>query len=712
MQRHSRFLLSLFSIACLTSLGATAAAEQAPTDLRALYHSLEAPRLDAMTAAPDHLDLGRTTLRPAAGTKVYRMVVDGRPCGVLFDGDVSWSHRVDDPVTLPVARRLVEKVSHLAMTQGKATPGTNSAGALLLSEKLHGAAVWSWEVAAGIPGFAPMAPRELPGWATERLARRFAGNPAHDMVVADQNADPHYAWALLHGERDDYVLDWDARSTLALESLGVAQPVDSRSAFHGRWSAVELAAQPTSGDWWSRRRPFDLVATSADLELAELAGERARVRAKVKLRLERAGMRVLSLRLDNEFASLSETLRTIEQLEVKLDGQPAVYVHDRGRLLVALPQPSSAGATVELAVEYTAAMLERPKGDVVWYVAGDDWYPQPAEPGGTTAATYHVTLETPKPLVPLAPGKTVSRVESDQSTRLATELAGPMSHLYLAAGKYETTSTTEGGVRVDVSTYGLHDPAEMERVSHVVTAVRGCLADLLAEPYPFKELRVLEVKEWGFGIAPAGFIFITQEAFVSKARVAAVPGPGRRQFEKTMMANVDARLAHETAHAWYPHVEKIRDAEDFWLSESFAEYLSTVCLSLSLGEGKARENAWNYQLGEWKQRTGALGANSSLFLATHLFGQGEAGATDYFRLVYGKGPIVLQALREELIRQAGNRADGERLFFTWIRQVLREHRYQVAHTGDLVAPLDRLTGKSWRPWFEKYVYGTETPRVE
>src|SRR5262249_55065492 len=148
----------------------------------------------------------------------------------------------------------------------------------------------------------------------------------------------------------------------------------------------------------------------------------------------------------------------------------------------------------------------------------DDWYPHPAEPGGTTAAKFHTTIETPKPLVPFAPGTTVSRVETDQSTRLATDLGGPMSYLFLAAGKYATTSMTAAGLRLSVSTYGLHAPAEMERVSHVVTAVRGCLADLLAEPYPFAELRVLEVNEWGFGVAPPGFIFTTQEAFVSKAR--------------------------------------------------------------------------------------------------------------------------------------------------------------------------------------------------
>ena len=703
MHRLGRLRLALVGIAWMAGLVGPAVGEQGPTDLRALYRSLEAPRLDAVAPAPDHLDLGRSTLRPAAGTKVYRMVADGRPCGLLFDGEVGWTHRVEDPVTKPVARRLVAKVSRLAMSDGKE---------LVLSEELRGAAIWSWEVAAGISGFEPMTPRELPGWAAERLARRYAGNPAHDMVVADQNADPRYAWALLHGARADYVLDWDGRATAGLESLGVIEPVDARSAFRGRWADVALATQPVTGDWWSRRRPFDLVATAVDLELTELAGGRARVRAKVRLRLDRAGMRVLSLELQKELASMSQTLRAIELHEVKLDGQPAVFVHDRQRLLVALPRPASVGATVELAVDYTAEMLDRPKGDVIWFVTSGDWYPHPAAPGGTTAASFHTTVETPKPLVPFAPGRIVSQVETERSTRLVTDLAGPMSDPFIAAGKYATASATEAGLRLNVSTYGLHDPAEMKRVANVVKAVRGCLADLLAEPYPFAELRVLEVNEWGFGVAPPGFIFITKEAFLSKARVAATPGPLSREFARTMMANVDARLAHETAHAWFPHVAKIRDPEDYWISESFSEYLSTVCLALVLGEGKARDVAWRYQLGQWKVFSEALGADSSLFLAAHLLGQGEAGFTDYFQLVYGKGPIVLHALREELVRQAGNRPDGERQFFAWIRQIVAEHRYAVVHTGDLVAPLDRLTGKSWRPWFEKYVYGTATPRVD
>jgi hypothetical protein len=32
-------------------------------------------------------------------------------------------------------------------------------------------------------------------------------------------------------------------------------------------------------------------------------------------------------------------------------------------------------------------------------------------------------------------------------------------------------------------------------------------------------------------------------------------------------------------------------------------------------------------------------------------------------------------------------------------------------TRDLVADLDKLTGGDWQPWFERYVYGTEIPKL-
>jgi hypothetical protein len=78
------------------------------------------------------------------------------------------------------------------------------------------------------------------------------------------------------------------------------------------------------------------------------------------------------------------------------------------------------------------------------------------------------------------------------------------------------------------------------------------------------------------------------------------------------------------------------------------------------------------------------------------------------RLLYAKGPLVLHALRLELQREAG-KEEGERQFWIALRSYLKSFPFTWAGTTHLVAILEKVTGKPWQPWFERYVYGTEMP---
>jgi hypothetical protein len=65
----------------------------------------------------------------------------------------------------------------------------------------------------------------------------------------------------------------------------------------------------------------------------------------------------------------------------------------------------------------------------------------------------------------------------------------------------------------------------------------------------------------------------------------------------------------------------------------------------------------------------------------------------------------------ELQRQKGSVAEGDRAGTELLRGFLKRHRYGHTSTRDLVQELNGLTGGNWQPWFEKYVYGTEIPRL-
>ncbi|HXU33107.1 MAG TPA: M1 family aminopeptidase [Thermoanaerobaculia bacterium] len=706
-------VVATFVVTLLTSASVEAQPPQsessppAPSEIAALYHAIESPRLDASMPAPARIMIGRAEIRPAEGSKIWRMVANGRPCGVVLDGPASWSYRVEDRFSQSIARKNSRRLRLEAKDEG---------GALVLGGNLRGLAIWSWSLAAELDpeakAWEPVGLRDLPEWAVDRLVHRLSANPSRDLLMSDANGDPKYAWTLLHGERADYVLDWDARANVRAESLSRAETEGIASSYRGRWSDVEIATQPIGRTWWDASAALEWVSVATDLDVREEPGERARVVSRVRLEARAPGLKVLALALLTDTANGAGTLRPATLERVSVGGQKANYVADRNHLLIALPAAAAQGQTVEIETVWTGELLARPGGDNYWRVGGIPWYPWPTGAGSALASSFHITLEVKKPFLPFAPGRTLERTETAQTNRVVTELAGPMSVAYIGAGKYATATANEGDFRIGISTYGSRLPGELEHAGQVVLGAKKCLTDLLASAYPFSELHLLEVNEWGWGQAPPGMIFITKEAFLSKARVRAMPS--RQDLARAMLADVDGRLTHEVAHGWFPHVAQISESEEEWLSESFAEYVSSVCSSLLATGPSEREAAWRSQLGEWKNLTRSLSSDAaaSVFLANRMpVSSGDDFATRR-SLLYGKGPLVLHALRQELERQAGNVPDGDRLFFTWLRRILADRRFQITRTRDIVAILDELTAKPWRPWFEKYVFGSEVPAVE
>jgi hypothetical protein len=120
---------------------------------------------------------------------------------------------------------------------------------------------------------------------------------------------------------------------------------------------------------------------------------------------------------------------------------------------------------------------------------------------------------------------------------------------------------------VHVSTYASARKDDALRVARIVHGVRGCLANWLGVPYPFQDLQVVEINQWGWGQAPPGIIFVTREAFLTRARA------GTLDEESTFYAQqvsrgINERVAHEVAHGWFPHVAKVDRGEENGLSES------------------------------------------------------------------------------------------------------------------------------------------------
>jgi hypothetical protein len=701
--------LDLFCLAFLVPLliaaGASAAEiSQGTGDLKPAADAIDRPAVGAVVAWSAPLDVGRARITPGAGAAAHVLLAEGKPVGLLLDGQATVVYRVEDRFSIPVATHDLRRASGVTVTPG--------AGALTVTIPVTGAAVWGWELreTAGAP--ATPSGAQLPAWLVRILDGRLTSNPAVDLMVTAANGDSGYRWAVFHGSSDDFVLDVDPRPSVREEQLGRWMDVSREAGpYSGRLFTEEMAAQPIGRAWWDSQA-VEFLTTDTDLAARNDQGEHLSLTSRTRVEVARDGLRLFAFGLTDEILDPHSKLRTYRIDHLTVDGQPARYLHQFDTLVVEAPRALRKGEAFQLEVVVAGDVLIRPEGDNFWRLGNWAWYPGPIA-GGHEWSAFRVTADVAPPFVPFAPGKVLERTSSPTANHVATRLEGPMEHAFLLAGKYTSQTVSAKDARVEVSSYAMPKKAEAERLGDIVLAVRSCLEKWTGVAYPFPDLQVIEVNQWGWGQAPPGMIFITQEAFMTPARARlGTDDDDRPQVgeAEVFTRGINERIAHEVAHGWFPHVAKAVSGEENWLSESLAEYTSTYCLQQSMGDKRQGRFFFDRQLATWKSWSSAAEDGSSIYLAQHLSST-EKDSDSWHYLLYGRGPLVLHAIRQELVRAKGEK-EGEAMFLAWIRSYVKSFTYKPAATRHLIGILNQISGRDWQPFFERYVYGPESPKVD
>ncbi len=665
--------------------------------------ALDAPARGAAIALVAPLAVGHGEIVPAAGARVYPLIAAGAVCGLLVDGPARLRYRVDDRISVPVAERNLRRASSLEVERSKTE--------LEVSEELSGAVVWGWgmmaegQEAAAVaiaPGSSgkkvPAAAGDgLPRWAVEVLADRHFAPPSHDLVAEHANGGAGVRYAMLHGAHADLLLEVDpAAGEENLYLLRRAREVGST--FHEGVGPVTLASQPIGRSWWVHL-PSSMLAEHETLRVENPGGDLLRLTSRARLRSRRPGVGLWQAQLVDRLWDGRGRPRRVTVTSVRVDGKPAEFLHQDDELLVAFARPLAAGATTEVEVAYEGDLAVRPAGDSYWVLGTWPWYPR-QELGGELA-TMEIEVDVPEALTPFASGAQVSRTVEGGRRRLTTRLDVPLQFAVVAAGRYSIVEESRDGVTCRVATYALLNEQAARKLIAKFFSARRMLEGMLGEPYPFHDVSIVELSDWGFGQAPPGVIFFTREFFTA-------PMDSRRRL---FFNNRDARFLHEVAHGWWGHVVKMSSGEESWLSEGFADYTAALALwQLKGGEGGG-DYTFDEIVKDWARTANELAPGASLYLSQRLAFSDERNGDDFFRLRYAKGPLVIHALRLELQRQKGSVAEGDRYFLAFLRAFLQRDRYGWGTTRDLVATLDELTGGPWQPWFDRYVYGTEIPQL-
>ncbi|WP_315503261.1 aminopeptidase N [Actinomyces radicidentis] len=153
-------------------------------------------------------------------------------------------------------------------------------------------------------------------------------------------------------------------------------------------------------------------------------------------------------------------------------------------------------------------------------------------------------------------------------------------------------------------------------------------------------------------------------------------------------ARVERRVVtilHELAHMWFGDMVTMKWWNDLWLNESFAEYTST----LATAETSRFTDAWTtFQTLEknWAYNQDQLSSTHPIAADINDLHDVEV---NFDGITYAKGASVLTALVAYV---------GRENFFTGIASYLAAHAYANATLADLLAELEKASGRDLSAW--------------
>jgi hypothetical protein len=532
-------------------------------------------------------------------------------------------------------------------------------------------------------GATPAFTQHLERFGNDRILRYIQRMP---QAMVDPPASP-VVMAEIVAHKDDlaYVLDPQSGGD---EELYVMERVkDALSYVKGRRYGHLISQQPV-GRQRLDPRPVRFMLTAVDLSLINPEGMTANLEVTETYRAT-APVRVLDLELWSRIFVTKGVRGTVVEApyvlkSVSIPGGPAPAIAQVGdQLLVELPKPLAPGESVTLSFVIGGDILYRPGGDNYWELGIGGWLPVPNR-FDLMAATYHGVVKVAKPFIPFSCGQTVRRWQEGGLECAEFREEQPIEGIVILAGKYTTLSDERNGVTVRVSAYAITKPKGAKKLLDLAFTFLEFYRPYLGD-YPFKELNIVEINEYGWGQAPPGVVFITKDAF----------NPMMEEESRMFSEGINARLAHEVAHAWWGHVAKLSWPEDQWLSESVAQYYAAYAMQQLGGE------SWFTQAkSEWKTWSAHLKDQGSVYGANYL--SGDDGADQRTGLLYGKGPLVLHALRQEL---------GDQVFFTILKSYLRSFAFKPATTQNFIGLTNFVSKKDHTDWFNRYLFGTEWPKI-
>lgn len=290
------------------------------------------------------------------------------------------------------------------------------------------------------------------------------------------------------------------------------------------------------------------------------------------------------------------------------------------------------------------------------------------------AAFFLVKIIAPRELTVVTTGTKISQNEEAQSQRLVVA-SGPARDFYLAASStYEEVSQTFG--EVTIHSYARSGDDEGARTALEVASRSIDIFNERYAPYPYTELDIVSTPTLALGIEYPGMIALTSRIYDLNAEYNG--NPTRVYMEST--------VAHEVAHQWFYNLVGDDQLDDPWLDESFAQFATLQYYSDEYGT----EGAQGFQdslEGRWN---GATDVNIPIGLPVAAY-----SGRDYGAIVYGRGPLFLVALKEQM---------GKDIFDQFMKDYTAQLSWHIATPEFMQSFAEEHCSCDLDPIFNEWVY--------
>ena len=374
-------------------------------------------------------------------------------------------------------------------------------------------------------------------------------------------------------------------------------------------------------------------------------------------------------------------------------------LRDRGsRLLAHLPAALEPGQSVEFVIEYDLFLPVTDEGEYggFGYVGGvlslaycypmipafAGWnHPLPVPYGDfifNEVSFYLVQVSMPHELILAAPGIELGARQAD-GRREVIYAMGPSRDLYQALSEEFVIETERIGQTEVRSFAGKDAGAASQRVLSTAVAALRSFGDRFGA-YPYTTLTLVSVPFAAFGLEFPGIIINARRLYDLSQSYGGVPSP----------VLLESTTAHEVAHQWFYSSVGNDQLLEPWLDEALTQYASWLYYKDRYGQSAAQgffrslEDRWN--------RVGR--AEIPIGRPVHAYTPKEYGA-----IVYGRGPLFIDALAEHL---------GEEVFNNFLREYTRTFEWDIVDSGEFEAAAEAACNCRLDELFDRWV-GNRTP---